>query len=104
MFDQFYPVSQTMVQMPQGIWQIQMAAKLAGHRQNAASGSKDAESRLCNRLGQLARNVEWKHLTDALREEVHLAVVYLHSVGRTVDLGGPDPRVWITTRGGLPRW
>ncbi len=43
-------------------------------------------------------------LSDDLLDIVKKSVVFLRSTGRKIDLGNKDPRYWITTRDGRPRW
>ncbi len=103
--DDFYPLSDAMRKCPHGMWQVGMVVKLSDHLANAKAGSKDSESRLCNRLGQLRRNVEFSCLQTALVEAVTEAITWLRSTGRTVDFKQEDPTRWITTRDGkTPRW
>lgn len=102
--DRFYPVSDTMTNTPMGMWQIGMVIKLEDHLQNAKNGNLDSESRLVNRIGQLRRNVPVEHLSENLRDVVSKAVAWLKTTGRIVDLTNPDPALWITQRGGAPRW
>lgn len=103
-FDSFYPVSQTMVDCPQGLWQVGMMAKLAEHLKAAERGDRDRESRLVNRLGQLRRCVESSYIRDGLKEQIVAAVDWLRNNGRTVDFSATDPARWISQRGGAPRW
>lgn len=102
--DSFYPISDTM-QSVSRFWEIGMVVKLADHRQRAKQGDRDAESRLCNRLGQLRRNVPtMKQMSPNLQEEIRESVQFLRSIGRRVDFMNPNPAYWITTRSGKPRW
>ena len=105
MFDEFYPKSETMAVGPGAMWVLGYEMKLREHLQNAKSGDREAESKLCNRLGQLRRHYKVlsgfpSGLLDVLKE----TAAFLRSTGRKVDLGNPDPRFWITTRSGGPRW
>ena len=42
-FDSFYPVSQTMVNCPQGLWQFGMMVKLAEHLKAAKQGDRNEQ-------------------------------------------------------------
>jgi hypothetical protein len=98
MLDTFYPASDHLKdQYVAAI--LGMVFKLREHR---LSGN---QSKLANRLGQLRRNVaDFTSLPEDLQEEVKIAIFYLRSSGRTVNLGSADPREWISTTTGLPRW
>ena len=102
--DEFYPHSETMAAMPRGLWQIGMVVKLATHRANAERGDTEAESRLCNRVGQLRRWLKFDDMTENLRDELRESVAYLRRVGRIVNFKSEDPRAWISTRSGHHRW
>lgn len=104
--DSFYPISQTVQACPGGMWQISMTVKITSHLADAKAGSRDAESRLINRVGQLRRNVEnFGGLGYDLKDAVLAAVTWLRSVGRRVDFSNPDARYWVTARDGVsPRW
>ena len=102
--DMFYPASQTMLNAPQGMWQLGMAIKLSEHLAAAKLGDRDRESRLVNRLGQIRRCVEKPDISAVLTDEMVKACRWLRSQGRTVDMGNHDPRLWISQRGGAPRW
>lgn len=104
MLDEFYPVSETIRAQPRGMWVHSMEFKLREHPAAAAGGSRDSESRLINRLGQLRRNCPGS-LPDELLPLVKEVVGFLRKVGRKVDLVNPDPRFWVTARDGRsPRW
>ena len=102
--DMFYPASQTMLNAPQGMWQLGMAIKLSEHLAAAKLGDRDRESRLVNRLGQLRRCVESSYISPGLHEQIVAAVGWLRDHGRTVDFSSADPAKWISQRGGAPRW
>jgi hypothetical protein len=102
--DEFYPMSQTIAACPQGLWQVGMVTKLANHRANAQRNDRVAESKLCNRLGQLRRQMKTAEMSTALKDEVKASVVYLRSVGRIVNFKSDDPRQWISTREQKTRW
>ncbi len=80
-------------------------SKILGHLEAAKAGDRDRESALINRLGQLRRHyLKIGDMPDFLIDAVKQAVAFLRSVGRTVDLGNPDPAKWVSRRGGSPRW
>lgn len=101
-FDKYYPESDSMKTQGVGIV-ISLKAKLQSHLRKAMSGDREAESKLCNRLGQIRRNFPDK-FPDWLKEEFDQAVPFLRSVGRTINFKSSDPRYWISQRGGYPRW
>ena len=104
MLDEFYPESEVMARGI-GMWVAGFEFKIQEHLRKAKAGDRVAESKLCNRMGQLCRH--HKDLTlfpestlVALKEVAN----WLRSTGRKVDFSNPDPRFWITTRSGNPRW
>lgn len=101
--DKFYPISQTMKNKGFGV-KISLLTKLNGHLRNAKNGNCKAESKLCNRLGQIRRHFQWSELDDDLQSAVKESVEFLRSVGRNVDFKNEDPRYWITNRNKNPRW
>lgn len=103
--DQFYPVSDTIVNCPSGMWQVGMVVKLTEHLNSARNGNRDSESRLVNRIGQLRRCIPKMDLMSTSLKEVFVqAVEWLRSIGRKVDLKNEDAAYWITQRGGAARW
>lgn len=103
--DEFYPVSNAMTNFAEGMWQVGMIVKLADHLANAKKGNKESESKLCNRLGQLRRNVKFEGLTEDLRLAIKEASDWLRSTGRSVDFRHTNPGMWITARDGrTPRF
>jgi len=102
-YDEFYPESNSIKNLDSkfGII-IGLKLKLISHLNNAKAGDMNAESKLINRIGQLRRNRP--SMPEELREELKQAVEYLRSVGRVIDLKGDDPSLWISMRGGAPRW
>lgn len=104
MLDEFYPISSTMRSSPSGMWQVGMVVKLASHRQAAKNGDRLAESKLCNRIGQLRRNVEWGALSTSLVDEIKASVEFLKTTGREINFASKNPKEWISGRGGAPRW
>lgn len=103
-FNEFYPVSDTILNCPGGLWQLGMILKLEEHLRNAQRGSGEAESKLCNRIGQLRRCVPFNVLTTNLQEKVGECIKWLRTTGRVLDLKNEDPRQWISNRNGGPRW
>lgn len=77
-----------------------MITKLADHLSNAKKGDRESESKLCNRLGQLRRNITFDCLTDDLRITIKEACDWLRTTGRTVDFTQTNPGMWITSRDG----
>lgn len=103
--DKFYPLSQTITACPGGIWQIGMVAKLEGHLQSAKNGNRDSESRLVNRLGQLRRHFNTlDEMSGNLQDVYKKAITWLRANERVCDLTNPNPALWISQRGGAPRW
>ena len=102
--DTFYPASQTMLNAPQGMWQLGMAIKLSEHLAAAKLGDRDRESRLVNRLGQIRRCVEKPDISAVLADEMVKACRWLQSQGRKFDFKNDNPAKWISQRGGAPRW
>jgi hypothetical protein len=99
--DKFYPISGSMKQPGLGVM-LSLKMKISGHLAAAKQGDLDRESALVNRLGQVRRNFE--HQPEWLTEELQEAVTYLRSVGRVVDFKNSNPALWISQRGGRPRW
>ena len=102
--DMFYPASQTMLNAPQGMWQLGMAIKLSEHLAAAKLGDRDRESRLVNRLGQIRRCVEKPNISAVLADEMVKACRWLQSQGRKFNFKSDNPSEWISQRGGAPRW
>lgn len=103
-FDDFYTVSTTMKEAPQGMWQMGINGVILTHLENAKDGCRESESRLINRIGQIKRNVPFEVLNSDLKNTLKIAVEWLRTTGRKVDLNNPDPSLWITKRDGSPRW
>jgi phage gp46-like protein len=78
--------------------------KINNHLQNAKLGDREAESRLCNRLGTLRRSIEIKDMSPDLQDVIKEAAAWLRSTGRKIDFTNQDPALWITTRSGNPRF
>lgn len=105
--DDFYPVSDTVRNAATGktIAVIGYDHRLRRHLAGAKAGDRDRESRLVNRLGQLRRSLpKLSEATPDIRLLVKECVEYLRSVGRTVDFANTEPALWISQRGGNPRW
>lgn len=103
-FDDFYPISTTMKNAPQGLWQIGLLVIIDKHLEHAKNGCRESESRLINRIGQLKRNVPFNAISDELKKKIKKSVEWLETTGRKVDLKNEDPRFWISNRKGGPRW
>lgn len=102
-YNEFYPHSETMSQP--GMWQIGLVLKIEEHLRNAKSGDALAESKLCNRIGQVRRHFPTPNTCPAgIMDAVKPAVDWLRSTGRKIDLQNNDPRMWISNRSGNPRW
>lgn len=103
--DKFYPISETIRACPNGMWQISMVVKLESHLQAAKNGDRDAESRLVNRIGQLRRHFpEISDLPPNIFNAMRKACGWLSTNGRVFDLLNEDPALWVSQRGGAPRW
>jgi len=104
-FDSFYPESDTIRNCPGGLWCISLLLKMESYLQKAKNGDSDAESRLCNRIGQLRRHFpSFNQLPGELGRVTKESVDWLRSVGRVVNLKSENPIDWISIRGGGPRW
>ena len=103
-FNEFYPESQAMKAGSSGMWMIGMVLKLEKHLQNAKNGNREAESKLCNRIGQIRRHFEFPDLPGNIKDLVIESVDWLRTTGRAVDLRNKNPAYWISTRDGRPRW
>lgn len=104
-FDYMYPDLAESGAELQGMWQLGMVIKMRDHLSEAKKGDTDRERKLITRLGQTRRFVkDMDLLSDDLLDIVKKSVVFLRSTGRKIDLGNKDPRYWITTRDGRPRW
>ena len=99
----FYPLSETIKKS--ALWQVSMIIKIEGHLRNARNGDGEAESKLCNRIGQIRRHVKHvDHREPDLMGLVKESVDWLRSQGRKINLHSEDPREWISTRDGRSRW
>ncbi len=102
-YNEFYPHSNSI--HTSALWSIGFLLKIEGHLASAKNGNKEAESKLCNRIGQLRRHIaSVEDLPEDLRAAVKESVDWLRNQGRVVKLGSADPREWISARGGTPRW
>ena len=102
-YNEFYPHSGSIGTT--ALWSIGFLLKIENHLRNAKNGNKEAESKLCNRIGQLRRHVaSVEDLPEDLKRAVKESVDWLRSQGRVIKLGSADPREWISARGGTPRW
>jgi len=102
-YDEFYPESNSIKNMDGKLGvALSLRLKLIRHLNNAKAGDMNAESKLVNRIGQLRRNRP--SMPHNLTAELKQAVEYLRSVGRVINLKGDDPSLWISMRGGAPRW
>ncbi len=102
-YNEFYPFSNSI--NTTAFWSIGFLLKIETHLRNAKNGNKEAESKLCNRIGQLRRHISSVNdLPEDLQTAVKNSVDWLRSQGRVIKLGSKDPREWISARGGMPRW
>lgn len=100
--NEFYPVSQELIVLNPVYtfgW-IEVVQRLLDE---AKVGSSSAESELCNRIGQLHR-CQPERIPSPCKALVVEAIRFLRSQGRVVDFTQFDPRLWISRRGGSPRW
>lgn len=107
MIDKFYPQSDSMEACATGkcVGVVGLVQRLQTHLDAAKTGSMDAERRLISRIGQVRRHVPVYSKIDAqVQVCLALAIEYLRSVGRKVNLGSDDPAMWISQRNGQPRW
>ena len=96
--DDFYPISTTFMNGGFGSV-IGFRFKILGH-----TSSRNV-SKLANRIGQLRRMVpHFNQLPDALQEAVKEGIIVLREEGRVVDLKSEDPRYWVSSADGGPRW
>lgn len=99
--DDFYPISQTIVQGQSIMWQLGFLVKINDHLAAAKRGDRERESKLINRLGQLRRSTSSLDvLNDDLKDAVKEAVTWLRSTGRSVNFGHDNPGMWVTLRDG----
>ncbi len=105
--DRFYAIDRLTASAARGesLAVIALERKLREHLAAAVLGSRERESRLVNRIGQIRRSVPRMSLLDpAIKQILKEAKEWLAAVGRVIDLGSDDPREWISQRGGQPRW
>lgn len=105
--EKFYPVSKTIVTMPDGMWQVGATLRIRDHLKNAKSGIKESETRLCNKLGTIRRSIgySFKSISPDLLTAIKESSDWLRTTGRNVDFASDDPRKWITARDGVsPRF
>jgi hypothetical protein len=100
--DRYYPIDDKLKLYP--LRQVGYIMRITANFGLAKAGDRDAESRLCNRLGSLRRSIEFSDMSPNLQEAVKDTVEWLRSVGRKVDFKHNDPAMWITTRSGGPRF
>lgn len=102
-YNEFYPVCNSINTTI--FWPVGFLLKIEGHLTSAKNGNREAESKLCNRIGQLRRHISSVNdLPEDLQAAVKESVDWLRSQGRVIKLGSKDPREWISARGGMPRW
>jgi len=99
--DEFYPIY-NLQESP--LIELSLMLKLKRDLEMAKKGNKLSESKLCNRIGSLRRSADFRDLNPDLQNLLRESVDWLRSVGRKVNLGCDDPRQWISTRDGRPRW
>jgi hypothetical protein len=100
--DEFYPIDNDIKIYP--VREMGYIMKINNHLQMAKAGDREAESRLCNRLGQLRRSMDFNNMSPDLQDAIKEAAAWLRTTGRKVDFSHNDPALWITTRSGNPRF
>jgi hypothetical protein len=83
---------------------IGLKSRIDEHLRLAKAGDRERESKLVNRLGEVRATWEkFEDIPDFIQDSFMKSVTFLRTVGRKFNFGSPDPKDWISARGGGPR-